>query len=503
MKKLIFSGLFLASSLMARDLHICTYTDITGFDPHDTNDAPSYGVQSGIFERLFEFDKDMKLLPKLAKSYSANHDATEFVIELREGIFFHDDSPFDAEVVKANIDRLKDQSKGLKRNTLLKMVSEVKVINPYKVMIRLDESFGAFINTLAHPAVAMHSLASLEKDASHIRLNPVGTGPFKLVSWESGKSIKLEKFANYHEQGWPKVDNVYLRPYSEDASRVAGLRAGQCDAIYPLPSDLLETVQKDPKLEAINSTSIYMTFITLNTRKAPTNNLSLRQALNYAIDKDLWLKVIYQNLGTVASAPIAPGVQFYSPQKDPYKYNPKKAQELLAQAGFKDGLSLSLWTSNQSVNIKSAQFIKQQLNKIGVKVEIEPMDSGTRNERVWAVKDPELASSAMVYTGWGSSTSDADWALRPLFATESFVPKSYNVAYFSNKDTDLALQEGLATADLAKRQAAYDRAQKSIWDNAPAIFLGSPDHLLGQKKGLSGVHILADLTLIYSKAQFK
>ncbi len=140
----------LVMTAQAQDLRISMYADITGLDPHDTSDNVSYSVQSGIFERLFQFDPHMKLQPWLATGYTSNENATEFTLTLRKGVTFQDGTPFDAEAVKANLDRLADQKKGLKRNSLYKMIDKVTVLAPDQVKIDLNQSFGAFINTLAH-----------------------------------------------------------------------------------------------------------------------------------------------------------------------------------------------------------------------------------------------------------------------------------------------------------------------------------------------------------------
>ena len=166
----------LVMTAQAQDLRISMYADITGLDPHDTSDNVSYSVQSGIFERLFQFDPQMKLEPWLATGYTSNDSATEFTLTLRKGVTFQDGTPFDAEAVKANLDRLADQKKGLKRNSLYKMIDKVTVLAPDQVKISLNQSFGAFINTLAHPSAVMWSPSVLKQypDEAQLRLHPVG-----------------------------------------------------------------------------------------------------------------------------------------------------------------------------------------------------------------------------------------------------------------------------------------------------------------------------------------
>lgn len=489
----------------AHDLKISMYADITGLDPQDTSDNVSYSVQSGIFERLFQFDAKMKLIPQLATRYTGNADATEYVIYLRKGVTFQDGTPFNAKAVKANLDRLANQKLGLKRNSLFKMIKTVTVINPYTVKVQLKQSFGAFINTLAHPSAVMWSPSVLHRYPSEaqLRKHPVGTGPFKFKQWQPGKDVKLVKYDHYWKKGWPKVDRVTFYPAPEDATRVAALKSGQVNAIYPLPADLISAVKSDSKLAIQRDPSIYMYYLALNTQHKSLANLKVRQAINYAINRKLWLRVGYAGLGTPAESVIAPNVQFFAKQTSPnYRYDPAKAKELLKEAGYGQGLNLKLWTSNATASVRCAQFFKQQLAQVGIHVKVVPMDSGTRDAKLWSVRDPKKAQFDLYYGGWSPSTGDADWALRPLFATDSWVPRAYNVSYFSNAKVDQAIADGLKTADLKLRAKAYARAQKLIWKAAPIAFLGSPDNLVGKQKNLKGVSMLADGTLLFTKARF-
>ncbi|ATA26126.1 ABC transporter substrate-binding protein [Brenneria goodwinii] len=499
-------SLCLAAVAQAQDLRISIYADITGLDPHDTSDTLSYSIQSGIFERLFQFDNKMKLAPKLATGYTSNDDATEFVITLREGVTFQDGTPFNADAVKANLDRLADQNKGLKRNSLFKMIKTVTVVSPTEVKIDLNQSFGAFVNTLAHPSAVMHSPEALKKypDEAQLRLHPVGTGPFKFDAWQQGKDVKLVKYDGYWQQGWPKVDSVTFFPAPEDSTRVASLKSGQVDAIYPLPSDLLNAVQSDSKLAVQRDEGIYLYYMSLNTQHKPLQDVRVRQAINYAINRDMWLKVGFAGMGVPATSAMPPNVQFYQKQSSPdYSYNPEKAKALLKEAGYANGLDLKLWTTNATAAVRSAQFLKQQLAQVGIRATVTPMDSGARNAKLWGVQDPKQAEYDLYYGGWSTSTGDADWALRPLFATESWVPTAYNVSYYSNPAVDKAIMAGLETADPAKRATAYAEAQKLIWQDAAVAFLGSPDNLVGKAKNLSGVYMLADGSLIFDQAEFK
>lgn len=498
-------SLSFSTGVLADDLKISMYADITGLDPHDTSDNVSYSVQSGIFERLFQFDSNMKLHPQLATGYTSNDDATEFTITLREGVKFQDGTPFNSESVKANLSRLGDQTKGLKRNSLYKMIDSVDIINNHTVKVKLNQSFGAFINTLAHPSAVMWSpkvLKAYPKEAE-LRLHPVGTGPFIFEEWNPGKDVKLVKNESYWQAGWPKVDSVTFFPAPEDSTRVASLKSGQVDAVYPLPADLVNTVREDQNLSIQRDPSIYLMYMAINTQHKELSDVRVRQALNYALDRNLWLKVNAASMGVPAHSAMAPNVQFYKKQSSPdYSYNPEMAKKLLKEAGYENGLELKLWTSNSTPRVRTAQFVKQQLAQVGIKVTVVPMDSGTRNAKLWSIQDPKKAEFDLYYGGWSPSTGDADWALRPLFASESWTPTSYNVSYYSNDGVDKAIMGGLKTANLMQRANSYAKAQELIWKEAPVVFMGTPDNLVGKKKTLAGVSMLADGSLLFNQAKF-
>jgi len=507
-KSLIAAGLALcfAASAQAKDLRISMYADVTGFDPHDTTDTLSYSIQSGIFERLFQFDSKMAVIPVLATDYTSNADATEFTINLRHDVTFQDGTPFNAAAVKINLDRLANPANKLKRNSLFSMIKSVDVLTPYQVKITLNKPFGAMINTLAHPSAVMHSPASLKQypNEQDLSVHPVGTGPFKFVEWQQGKDVRLVKFDNYWQKGWPKVDSVTLYPTPEDSTQVAKLKSGGVEAVYPLPSDLVDTVKSDPKLDISQNPGIYLYYIAFNTQKKEFSDVRVRQAINYAVDRNLWLKVGFAGMGSPSTSPLPKNVQFYQKQSTPdYSYNIAKAKELMKEAGYEKGFDVEMWSSNKTDRIRSAQFLKQQLSLIGVRVKLVPMDSGTLNQRLWSTPKPADAKVEMYYGAWSASTGDADWALRPLFATESWIPSAYNVSYYSNKQVDAAITAGLQTADIEKRTAAYADAQKLLWADAPVAFLGVPDNLVGKSKDLTGVYMLADGSLIFNQAQFK
>lgn len=485
------------------DLTIAVADNFTTLDPHDTNDTLSNSAEKTMMEGLLGFDEKMNVVPLLAEEYEASEDATEFTFKLREGVKFHDGTPFNAKAVKVNFDRLADPDSGLKRHSLFALIKSTEVISDYEVKFTLSEPFGAMINTFAHPAALIHSPKALDEYGKDVGKHPVGTGPFKFVEWKPSEGLKIEKNPDYWKKGYPKVDAITFKPVSENGSRIAMLQTGEADFIYPVPTEQVEGVNGKNGVEVESDPSIVVRYMAMNTMKEPYNDVKVRQALNYAINKDAFLKVVMNGQGEKLDSVIAPDVQFYS-QQELYEFNLEKAKELLKEAGVKEGMKAKLWGGNSSSTVKAMEFLQQQLAAVGITVEVVPMESGTLSDKIWSVQNPEDAELELYYGGWSPSTGDADWGIRPLVGgKEAFPPNSYNVSYYDNEEVNNLISAGLQTADENARADAYEKAQKLIWDDAPWVFLSADNTLAGKKNYLKGVYLLPDGSLSVSEAEIE
>ncbi|GHI00661.1 glutathione ABC transporter substrate-binding protein [Neobacillus kokaensis] len=486
-----------------KDVTISVADNFISMDPHDTNDTLSYSAQKTMLEGLVGFDKDMKVIPVLAESFTASDDAKEFTFKLRKGIKFHDGTPFNAEAVKANIDRLANPDNNLKRHSLFALVKETEAVDEFTVKVVLSEPFGAMINNFAHPAAMMLSPKALETYGKEVSQHPVGTGPFKFAEWDHSDHLKVVKNEDYWKKGYPKVDSITFKPTPENGARVAMLQTGEADFIYPVPTEQAESLNGKDGIVVENNQSIVVRYLSMNTLKKPYSDPRVRQAINYAINKEAFVKVVMNGFATPLDSVIAPNVQFYSKQEQ-YKFNIEKAKELLKEAGYADGFNAKLWGSNNTQTGKGMEFIQQQLAQVGIKVEIVPMESGTMADKIWSVEDPNKAEIELYYGGWSPSTGDADWGVRPLLGgKDAFPPKSYNTAYYNNDEVNQAIKDALATADLEKRNAAYEKVQALIWKDAPWAFLSVDDTMAGKKNYLEGIYLLPDGALSTENIEIK
>ena len=473
----------------AKPLAVGVEFNLTKLDPTNINDTLTMTSLRTVYQGLLGFDKDYKIIPLLAERYEASSDAKEFTFYLRKGVKFHDGTDFNAEAVKFNLDRLANPENKLSRRVLISMLDHVDIVDDYTIKIYLKEPYGALPSSLAHPGTMMISPAAIKKYGKDIDRHPVGTGPFKFKSW-SGDIFEVTKNENY----WGKVadvDGVVIRSVPESGARFAMLQAGELQFVPDFPSELVEVAKKIPTLDVTTAPSIYEFYTSMNVMKKPFDDIRVRKALNYAVNKEAFCKVVLNGYCEPATSSIPPLLRFYT-NVGQYEYNPEKAKQLLAEAGYANGFETEVFSRNSTAVIRAMQFLQQELAKVNVKVTVTPLEAGVEADRVWGAETPEKSDVQLLYSGWSASTGDADYGLRPLFASESFPPNLYNTSYYKNEKVDQALAEGVKTADDTKRAEAYKIVQQTVFEDAPWIFLGEKQNIYVKTKKLSGVYMLPD-----------
>jgi glutathione transport system substrate-binding protein len=485
----------------AKDLVVGLEANLTGLDPADLNDNISQSAARLMFEGLYMLDEHMKLQPQLAESYEATEDAKEFTFHLRKGVTFHDGTPFNAAAVKSSFDRAGNPENHLKRQSLYVMIDHTDVVDDYTVRMVLKYPFGAFINDVAHPGALIVSPKSVQEFGKEVTRHPSGTGPYEFVSW-SADTLKMKKNEHYWKPGLPKIDTITYRSVPENGARIAMLQAGEAQFIYPVPPEMIKLLDHSPTIAVFNEPSILIRYVVLNNMRKPFSDPRVRLALNYAVDKQAFAKVVFSGYADQMDSPMPAGLGFYQKQGS-YPYDPAKAKALLAEAGYPNGFESTITGPAATLPQRGMQFVQQQLAAVGVTLKVEPLESGVLTAKIFNVQKPEDATIVMRYAGWSSSTGDADWGMRPMLYSKSFPPVLTNDAWYSSPATDAAIEEGLATVDPAKRAAAYEKAQAQVWKDVPWIFLGVDHNLAAYSKKLHGAfmrpdqqfHLTADASL--------
>ena len=461
-----------AQPAAAKEATIAVASTFTTMDPYDASDTLSYSAAKSMYEGLFGFDKDMKLQNVLAEGYKVSDDGLVYTVTLKKGIKFHDGTEFQADAVKANFDRVTNKANALRRYTLYYNIAKTEVVDPYTVRFTLHKPFSAFINQLAHASGAMICPSAIQKyPGKELAFHPCGTGPFVLDKYNPSEILHVVKNPNYWQKGLPKVDGITFKPVPENSTRVAMLRTGEADYIFPVPPEQVKILEGEKNIVVTKEPSIIERYVAFNGLADPTKGIAPK------------------------------GVEF-ADEYGAWPYDPKKARELLKEAGYPNGFSATLWSLyNHTTAQKVIQFLQQQFAQVGVKVSVMAMEAGQRT--AYLLKKPEESQLNMVYGGWSSSTGELDWAIRPLLGTDSWAPVASNFGYYSNKTLDDNFRDALLTTDKAKKQAFYSVAQKATWNDCPWIYLVTEQNVSAHVKGLSGFYIQPDAGFEYSQIEFK
>jgi glutathione transport system substrate-binding protein len=492
-------------ALAAKDVVFAVASTFTTTDPYDANDTLSQAMAKSFYEGLFTFDKDMKMVPVLAESHEVSKDGLVYTIKLRHGVKFHDGTDFKAEAVKVNLERVTNPENKLKRFGLYNNnIAKVEAVDDYTARITLKTAFSPFINLLAHPSTVMISPAALKEYGNRdIAFHPVGTGPFKFVEWKQTDYLKVAKFDGYWRKGYPKVDTITWKPVVDNNSRAALMQTGEAHFTYPVPYEVTEVLKSKPDLEVVAAPSIVLRYLSMNTQQKPFDNVKVRQAIAYAINKEALAKVAFNGYAEPAQGFVPQGVE-YAVKMGAWPYDVAKAKQLLTEAGYPNGFETELWSAyNYSTAQKVTQFLQQQLQQIGIRTKITLLEAGQRVERVESWQDPKTAPVRLYYVGWSTSTGEADWAIRPLLGGDSWPPRLFNTAYFKSDKVDGDLRKAQLTTSNTEKAALYKDAQEELWKDAPWAPLVTERLLSAHNKKLSGVYVIPDASFNFTDVDLK
>lgn len=489
------------------DLVIAIEGSVNSMDPANIGDTNSIATTRGMYENLVKFDDKQEMVGQLAKSWEISDDSLTYTFKLNEGIKFHDGTDFNAEAVKANYERVVDKDNELRqRRTFVETkddetekmrVESIETPDEYTVVFKLAEAWSPFLNRLTQFSIV--SPKAIEEFGNEIMNNPVGTGPFKYVEWEQGSHTKMERNDDYWGDK-AKVDTVTVKEVGEAGSRTAMLQTGEADLVYPMTGDQLSAVESSDDINILKNDSNIMRFVALNTTLPELKDSKVRQAMNYAIDKEAFVQLMYSGYAKPATSAVPSIIQGYSEQNG-YKYDVEKAKELMKEAGFEDGFKLTIWGDNTTQEIKGMTFIKQQLEAIGIEVDVTPMEEATRNDKIYVEKDE--AEVNMWYVNWSASDFTMDGSMRALLYGQSIPPTNANSAYFQNKEFDELLDKGIKITDEKEQDELYAKAQKIVWDEAPWLFLGNDQVIYSTKSYLSGVYVAPDGAFNFANAELE
>jgi peptide/nickel transport system substrate-binding protein len=448
-------------------------SDAKSLDPHATNDSPSSRVAKQIYDRLVEADENMNIVAGLADKWTRVDDTT-WEFNLKKGVKFHNGEELKASDVVFTLKRM--QAANTVKH-IIDTVKEVTAKDEYTVVIETKFSFAPLLSHLAHTASSILNEKAVTEAGENYGQKPVGTGAYKLVGWEAGSKITLEANDQYHGQK-AKIKTVVFRNIVEGTNRTIGLETGEVDIAYDVEPIDKEKVKTHKNLQLIEGESLGYAYIGMNTKKAPLDNVKVRQAINHAIDKQIIIDTVLNGAGTVANAPIAPKVFGYSKDLKGYEYNVQKAKDLLKEAG-QEGMKTSIWTNDNPVRVQIAQIVQAQLKEVGIDATIQTLEWASYLDRT------AKGEHDMYILAWTTVTGDADYALHPLYHTSSHGGAG-NRTFFSNPEIDKMLDDARVSTDEKERLALYKKAMETIIAAAPDAMLYYTTQNVGAQKSVEG-----------------
>lgn len=472
-----------------RAFSISLQTEPDNLDVQDTTSNASASVDKCLYEGLVTLNADMQITNLLAKSWEVSDDAQEFTFFLQEGVTFHDGEPFNAAAVVAAFDRVLDPESTLRRagyfNAVLDRVEEV---DEHTVKFIAKFPFAAMIATLSHPAGGIPSPKAAEAAGEDFGIQPVGTGPFKFVSWVRGDVITLEKYEDYwNEELAAAVPQMIIRGVSEPSALGIAVQSEDAAFAGPLEAAQAQQLRQVDGIEVTSVPGLTVYWVTMNNSLEPFSDQKVRQALNYAVDKEAVLQAGSLGEGYVVDSPVAKDAWGYS-SVGGYEYDPEQAKALLEEAGFPDGFETEIICS--AVHRDRAVAVQGQLEQIGVRAEVNQLEAAA----ITAEQSKPIGENTvqMLMSQWSPSTGDADWALRPLYTEAQWPPAGSTYSFFTDEEVESAIQQGLELSDPEERAGAYARAQERIMELAPNLFLYAPDYLGALGRGAGGCLTQAD-----------
>lgn len=436
-------------------------TNPVGLDPHVGASFAGQMVFEQVYDTMFEFTPDLSIVPSICTEFEVIDDMT-YQFSLREGVLWHNGRPFTAEDVKYSYERMKDASIGSLRTAWFDPLDGVEVMDDLTVVFHLKSSFAPLIAYMTMPGAALVPREVIEENGDLANV-AVGTGPFALTEWESNQFVRLTKFADHWRSGIPYLDEHEIRIVTDEQSRVAAIRAGEQHFSRMFDPQNAWTLEEEGyKLFKGLTASRPLTL--MNTRTGPLADKRVRQALSFAIDRQAMMDTAIfgdgQLTGYVPVADSTWGIpvdnfEAYSgPDLD-------RARALLEEAGFADGFSVKMKVSPQyAFDLSNAQVMQQQLQAIGVSMELEQLEWGNLLDVLNKSRDFELINVIYTYQ------PDPDGYLYGAFHSAS----ANNTTGLADPDVDDLLDRGRTTVDLAERQAIYKELQIKLEnDVTPAM----------------------------------
>ncbi len=437
-------------------------------DPHNLTAAAAGLIGFVAMPGLVWLDFDLGLSPMIAEDWESDDEGLVWTFTLRENLVFHNGKPCDANEVVRNFENIMDPESGSMLTPDFEQVDSVEAIDDRTIEFRLSEPFAPFL------AVLSHRCAITDMD-DYDTTTPVGCGPFKIVSWDRGSQVTLERHDEYWEDDLPHAARVNWRFLPDADVRLTSMRAEEIDITYSVPDHMLEDLMEAGDFEINPISGLTHQYLAFNCSEGHFADVRMRKAVAHAIDKEAILEAALWGNGQISNIPHPPESPWYVEIPD-YERDLDRARELMEEAGYGDGFSLDMpipdWTPSSEV----AEIVQADLAEIGIDLRIVQTE--------WATYWPDIyLQSDFEFTFMGySARVDPDQTFYPRYHSEGV----HNATVYENEELDELLERGRVTIDEDERKEIYDRVQEILVDELPWLWLYIPNVTMGWANYVEG-----------------
>ncbi|CDZ41522.1 ABC transporter substrate-binding protein [Neorhizobium galegae] len=436
---------------------------------------PEYLVTELLYSNLTRLKVDMSVEPDLAESWTPNDALTEWTFKLRKGVTFHDGSPFSAKDVVATFKAILDPATASPGRNNVGPISDIVAMDDATVMFKLSVAYADLPVAMAYTTARIIPASIATGDLKSLSTKAVGTGPFKLVSYEPDRLIVVERNPNYYDPARPYLDRVEIQVFPDISAEGSAMIAGNIDIISTLqPTEYLR-LDGNSGVEVLRTPSGQFCNINFGCDTAPFNDPRVRRAIALTVDREAMVNFVTEGFGTPGNdTPLNPSYQFFKATKQRQK-NIGEAKKLLAEAGFANGLQATLIASDRpAVRTQLAVALKEMAKEAGITINVQTMPHATYLEQVW--------KKGSFYVGFYNMQPTPDGIFKLLYTSDA----SWNETRWNNKAFDALVAEARGTIDAAKRTELYTKAQQLMNEEVPSIIPSFFDVLSAKRSWVSG-----------------
>lgn len=465
-------------------------SDPTNIDPRFGTDVNSARVYQLVSNSLIRKDPTANLIPDLAEKWE-NPDEKTYIFYLKQGVKFHDGTEFTAEDVKYTFDSLLDPEMNSPKAYAFEKIESIEIIDPYTVKFTLKEVFSPFLIDMVQPIVPQK--AAKAREGGKFTESLIGTGPFKLIEWVHDEYVAFEANADYFE-GVPKVGKIVLKIIPDDTVRFLELKQGGVDLVQnAIPPDMVPIAKETKGLKVLEKESIVIYYLGFNLEDPVLQNVKVRQAMAYAIDRQTLVDHLIKGQASLATGLLSPANWAYGPDVASYDYDVERAKALLDEAGYPDPdgdgpesrLKLIYKTSTAPLRIRIGEALQDQLKKVGIEItEIQTFE--------WAkFYDDVKSGNFQIYTLRWVGITEPD-IFHSIFHSSMIPPNGRNRGRYSNAQIDELTDRGRRVIDVEERKKIYSEVQKILAEELPYIYLWYPHNIVVMNERVQGFVIYPD-----------